>query len=1087
MNNKTKRISLIAVITAIIAAFLTSAIVYADDNISIENTFKDPVFRDAVALQYDTDGDGELSPDERSVEVMIVSGLVDELANSRGVDSDTLTISSLEGIECFSNLKVLRCNDIGELDSLDVSALTSLETLNCSDDGLTSLDLSANTELRVLHCCSNEFTSLDFTANTKLEFLHCYANLELESLNVSGLANLEELRCDGCKINSLDLTTNTSLYKLNCSYNHIAKIDLSSTAATSLTNYHLGNQTISLELTYSDGKITAPIDLDADSVYATSLDSDGTAYADGAFFTTEYSKIKDGFTYDYSTGKSGCAEMKVSVSVYHTHTYAVTASDFENKKLTINCQICGGDEHILDAELATVTDEPSCTAAGKTTKTLTAQFDGKTYTDVDEIEIPALNHDYVPVVTPPTCTEQGYTTYTCSRCDDSYVANYTDALNHTAGETVIENEVPATCTADGSYDEVVYCTTCNEELSRETKTVEKLGHDLGEWTVTAPAVPVTCMTDGKAAIETCYCSRCDYYETRGGETISAPGHKNGEPVKENEVPATCTADGSYDEVVYCTVCTQEISRDTKTVGKLGHDLGEWTVTTPAVPATCTTDGKAAIETCYCSRCDYYENRGGETISAPGHKNGVPVKENEVPATCTADGSYDDVVYCTTCNEELSRETKTVEKLGHDLGEWTVTAPAVPVTCMTDGKAAIETCYCSRCDYYETRGGETITAQGHKKGEPVKENEVPATCTVDGSYDEVVYCTTCNEELSRETKTVEKLGHDLGEWTVTTPAVPATCMTDGKAAIETCYCSRCDYYENRGGDPIAALNHNYKAVVVAPTCTAKGYTKHTCTRCNDSYTDSETAALGHKWNSGVVTVDPTTTSEGKKKFTCTLCNAVRYETIPKLKVSEVTPNEKEADSAKVNKTIKKPTQIHTISLNKKKQFYIYFNAVKGAQNYRIMYRKVGDKGWKKSWTKGKTEFTIKNLKANGLYEFKFAAYRKNAKGKWERGGYSTTSYRYYYKAVITKTKVAKNTVTVNWKRNKNANYYTVEYATNREMKNSKKVNISPNSKTSYKIKGLKKGKKYFIRIRAVKKSGGKSYIGEFSTRKAVTIK
>ena len=899
MNNKTKRISLIAVITVIIAAFLTSAIVYADDNISIENTFKDPVFRDAVALQYDTDGDGELSPDERSVEVMIVSGLVDELANSRGVDSDTLTISSLEGIECFSNLKVLRCNDIGELDSLDVSALTSLETLNCSDDGLTSLDLSANTELRVLHCCSNEFTSLDFTANTKLEFLHCYANLELESLNVSGLANLEELRCDGCKINSLDLTTNTSLYKLNCSYNHIAKIDLSSTAATSLTNYHLGNQTISLELTYSDGKITAPIDLDADFVYATSLDSDGTAYADGAFFTTEYSKIRDGFTYDYSTGKSGCAEMKVSVSVYHTHTYAVTASDFENKKLTINCQICGGDEHILDAELATVTDEPSCTAAGKTTKTLTAQFDGKTYTDVDETEIPALNHDYVSVVTPPTCTEQGYTTYTCSRCDDSYVADYTDALNHTAGETVIENEVPATCTADGSYDEVVYCTTCNEELSRETKTVEKLGHDLGEWTVTAPEVPVTCMTDGKAAIETCYCSRCDYYETRGGETISAPGHKNGEPVKENEVAATCTADGSYDEVVYCTVCTQEISRDTKTVEKLGHDLGGWTVTTPAVPATCTTDGKAAIETCHCSRCDYYETRGGETI--------------------------------------------------------------------------------------------------------------------------------------------------------------------------------------------AALNHNYKAVAVAPTCTAKGYTKHTCTRCGDSYTDSETAALGHKWNSGVVTVDPTTTSEGKKKFTCTLCNAVRYETIPKLKVSEVTPNEKEADSAKVNKTIKKPTQIHTISLNKKKQFYIYFNAVKGAQNYRIMYRKVGDKGWKKSWTKGKTEFTIKNLKANGLYEFKFAAYRKNAKGKWERGGYSTTSYRYYYKAVITKTKVAKNTVTVNWKRNKNANYYTVEYATNREMKNSKKVNISPNSKTSYKIKGLKKGKKYFIRIRAVKKSGGKSYIGEFSTRKAVTIK
>lgn len=27
----------------------------------------------------------------------------------------------------------------------------------------------------------------------------------------------------------------------------------------------------------------------------------------------------------------------------------------------------------------------------------------------------ALGHDYVPEVTEPTCTEQGYTTYTCSR------------------------------------------------------------------------------------------------------------------------------------------------------------------------------------------------------------------------------------------------------------------------------------------------------------------------------------------------------------------------------------------------------------------------------------------------------------------------------------------------------------------------------------------------------------------------------------------------------------------------------------------------------------------------------------------------
>ena len=38
-------------------------------------------------------------------------------------------------------------------------------------------------------------------------------------------------------------------------------------------------------------------------------------------------------------------------------------------------------------------------------------------------------HSYTAVVTAPTCTEGGYTTYTCE-CGDSYVSDYTDALGH---------------------------------------------------------------------------------------------------------------------------------------------------------------------------------------------------------------------------------------------------------------------------------------------------------------------------------------------------------------------------------------------------------------------------------------------------------------------------------------------------------------------------------------------------------------------------------------------------------------------------------------------------------------------------------
>ncbi len=46
---------------------------------------------------------------------------------------------------------------------------------------------------------------------------------------------------------------------------------------------------------------------------------------------------------------------------------------------------------------------------------------------------------------------------------------------HTEGEAVIENEVAATETEDGSYDIVVYCTVCGEELSRETVIVPATG------------------------------------------------------------------------------------------------------------------------------------------------------------------------------------------------------------------------------------------------------------------------------------------------------------------------------------------------------------------------------------------------------------------------------------------------------------------------------------------------------------------------------------------------------------------------------------------------------------------------------------
>lgn len=60
---------------------------------------------------------------------------------------------------------------------------------------------------------------------------------------------------------------------------------------------------------------------------------------------------------------------------------------------------------------------------------------------------------------------------TCTICQ------YYDGCKHTTTQTVQENLQPATCTTAGSYDSVVNCASCGEEMSRETITVNATGHN----------------------------------------------------------------------------------------------------------------------------------------------------------------------------------------------------------------------------------------------------------------------------------------------------------------------------------------------------------------------------------------------------------------------------------------------------------------------------------------------------------------------------------------------------------------------------------------------------------------------------------
>ena len=165
---------------------------------------------------------------------------------------------------------------------------------------------------------------------------------------------------------------------------------------------------------------------------------------------------------------------------------------------------------------------------------------------------------------------------------------------HKAGTPQKENETAGDCTTDNEYDLVTYCTLCSDKLSTEHVNNGKVAdaHDWQAATCTEPKTCSRCQAKEGAALghtwtpATCTepktCSVCK--ATEG----AALGHTPGAAVKEKEVAPTEDTEGSYEAVVYCTVCGTELSREKKTVQKLSHVHTE--VTDPAKAPTCTETG-----------------------------------------------------------------------------------------------------------------------------------------------------------------------------------------------------------------------------------------------------------------------------------------------------------------------------------------------------------------------------------------------------------------------------------------------------------------------------------------------------------------
>ncbi len=179
-------------------------------------------------------------------------------------------------------------------------------------------------------------------------------------------------------------------------------------------------------------------------------------------------------------------------AIGHNYKYAISTIPtlLSDGALTGTCSACSGTTTVTMPKLNTTDYTKTVPFAATCTKNGTDKYTWKVTTygtfSINTNSSP-LGHSYTEKVTAPTCTEQGYTTYTCSRCSDTYEGNYTAAKGHTE---VIDNGAEATCTEAG-LTEGKHCSVCNTVLVAQ-ETIPAKGHSYDYINLNALSHLVTC-------------------------------------------------------------------------------------------------------------------------------------------------------------------------------------------------------------------------------------------------------------------------------------------------------------------------------------------------------------------------------------------------------------------------------------------------------------------------------------------------------------------------------------------------------------------------------------------------------------------
>ena len=409
----------------------------------------------------------------------------------------------------------------------------------------------------------------------------------------------------------------------------------------------------------------------------------------------------------------------------------------------------------------------------------------------------------------------------CNYAGQNWEVVYCERCGETLSRTLIEvpptghqntyrehaHSEEASCTRKGYTAWSIICADCGDWLGQEIEETLPVGHVPGEPSV-MNSQEATCQNDGYTmTAENCiYCGimlSCEF------EIIPATDHIPGDPIIENANPAYCTGNGSYQLAVCCQYCGLQLSCERVVVPATGHTPGEKELWEERSPDCLNTGFKRYIVRCANENCgaeidmikEYIPATGHTEVVIPGsaptcdtsgwsdhiecsvcgaivqsaqwipmlgHTAGDPVIENET------ESAYDVVLYCVNCGMELDRWSEEIACPHTET--FTTTSITIPATCTTHGEAYVMV-ICAACNEFQCDYTTEIPMLGHTPGDAVVEN---MTAT---SYDEVIYCEICGDELSRQTIQTACAHNNTA---TTTQITPATCVKPGvEITIVTC--------------------------------------------------------------------------------------------------------------------------------------------------------------------------------------------------------------------------------------------------------------------------------------------------------------